>query len=65
MDKMVKVWNVQDEETEGVKGRKREISLATSRDLELVCSTPEAEERNDDICSSLGKDLHSSLVARP
>ncbi|WVR04706.1 hypothetical protein IAU60_001717 [Kwoniella sp. DSM 27419] len=35
MDKMVKVWNVLDEETEGVKGRKREISLATSRDLGL------------------------------
>ncbi|OCF45791.1 periodic tryptophan protein 1 [Kwoniella heveanensis CBS 569] len=35
MDKMVKVWNVLDEETEGVKGRKREISLSTSRDLGL------------------------------
>ncbi|WWD21581.1 hypothetical protein CI109_106067 [Kwoniella shandongensis] len=35
MDKMVKVWNILDEETEGVKGRKREISLATSRDLGL------------------------------
>lgn len=33
---MVKVWNIQDEETEGVAGRKREISLATSRDLGLV-----------------------------
>ncbi|WRT64681.1 uncharacterized protein IL334_001615 [Kwoniella shivajii] len=35
MDKMVKVWNILDEESEGVKGRKREISLATSRDLGL------------------------------
>ncbi|KAL7419384.1 rRNA-processing protein [Cryptotrichosporon argae] len=35
MDKTVKVWNVCDEETEGVQGRKREISLATSRDLGL------------------------------
>ncbi|WWC68026.1 uncharacterized protein I206_101945 [Kwoniella pini CBS 10737] len=35
MDKIVKVWNILDEETEGVKGRKREISLATSRDLGL------------------------------
>lgn len=34
---MVKVWNVQGEETEGVAGRKREISLVTSRDLSLVC----------------------------
>jgi hypothetical protein len=33
---MVKVWNVQGEETEGVAGRKREISLVTSRDLSLV-----------------------------
>jgi periodic tryptophan protein 1 len=36
MDKLVKVWNVSDEESEGVKGRKREISLATSRDLGVV-----------------------------
>jgi len=36
MDKMVKIWNIQDEETEGSKGRKREISLVTSRDLGLV-----------------------------
>lgn len=36
MDKNVKVWNVLDEETEGVKGRKREISLVTSRDLGVV-----------------------------
>jgi periodic tryptophan protein 1 len=35
MDKMVKIWNVSDEETEGVAGRKREVSLATSRDLGL------------------------------
>ncbi|WVW78351.1 hypothetical protein I302_100305 [Kwoniella bestiolae CBS 10118] len=35
MDKIVKVWNILDEESEGVKGRKREISLATSRDLGL------------------------------
>ena len=33
---MVKIWNVADEESEGVKGRKREISLATSRDLGVV-----------------------------
>ncbi|ORX33958.1 WD40-repeat-containing domain protein [Kockovaella imperatae] len=33
MDKLVKVWNVSDEETDGVQGRKREISLVTSRDL--------------------------------
>lgn len=37
MDKLVKIWNITDEETEGEKGRKREISLATSRDLGLVC----------------------------
>ena len=36
MDKIVKIWNVLDEETEGVKGRKREISLVTGRDLGLV-----------------------------
>ena len=36
MDKLVKVWNVSDDESEGVKGRKREISLATSRDLGVV-----------------------------
>jgi len=36
MDKLVKIWNITDEETEGEKGRKREISLATSRDLGLV-----------------------------
>lgn len=36
MDKNVKIWNVLDEETEGIKGRKREISLVTSRDLGLV-----------------------------
>ncbi|RSH79788.1 uncharacterized protein EHS24_009447 [Apiotrichum porosum] len=35
MDKTVKIWNVADEETEGIAGRKREISLATSRDLGL------------------------------
>ncbi|KAK4683628.1 periodic tryptophan protein 1, partial [Tremellales sp. Uapishka_1] len=35
MDKMVKIWNVLDEESEGIKGRKREISLVTSRDLGL------------------------------
>ena len=33
---MVKIWNIMDEETEGEKGRKRDISLATSRDLGLV-----------------------------
>jgi periodic tryptophan protein 1 len=38
MDKNVKVWNVLDEETEGVQGRKREISLVTSRDLGVVRS---------------------------
>ena len=37
MDKTVKVWNVADDETEGMQGRKREISLATSRDLGVVC----------------------------
>ena len=42
MDKTVKVWNVMDEETEGVKGRKREISLATSRDFEMVRSLMQA-----------------------
>ena len=42
MDKMVKIWNIQDEETEGVAGRKREISLATSRDLGLVRPSPSA-----------------------
>ncbi|WOO85103.1 putative WD repeat-containing protein [Vanrija pseudolonga] len=49
MDKTVKVWNVSDEETEGVAGRKRDISLATSRDLGLGkvfaarwCPDPEA-----------------------
>jgi hypothetical protein len=36
MDKLVKIWNIMDEETEGEKGRKRDISLATSRDLGLV-----------------------------
>lgn len=36
MDKNVKVWNVLDEESEGVQGRKREISLVTSRDLGVV-----------------------------
>ena len=36
MDKNVKVWNVLDEESEGVQGRKREISLVTSRDLGIV-----------------------------
>ena len=36
MDKTVKVWNVSDEETEESAGRKREISLATSRDLGVV-----------------------------
>jgi periodic tryptophan protein 1 len=36
MDKIVKIWNVQDEETENSRGRKREISLVTSRDLGLV-----------------------------
>jgi periodic tryptophan protein 1 len=36
MDKMVKIWNVQDEETENSKGRKREINLTTSRDLGVV-----------------------------
>jgi periodic tryptophan protein 1 len=35
MDKTVKIWNVADEETEGVAGRKREVSLVTSRDLSL------------------------------
>ncbi|OCF58716.1 periodic tryptophan protein 1 [Kwoniella mangroviensis CBS 10435] len=35
MDKVVKIWNILDEESEGVQGRKREISLATSRDLGL------------------------------
>jgi periodic tryptophan protein 1 len=35
MDKLVKIWNITDEETEGEKGRKRDISLATSRDLGL------------------------------
>ena len=35
MDKTVKIWNVMDEETEGIQGRKREISLVTSRDLGL------------------------------
>nr|ODN93713.1 periodic tryptophan protein 1 [Cryptococcus depauperatus CBS 7855] len=35
MDKTVKIWNVQDEETEGVVGMKRQITLATSRDLGL------------------------------
>ncbi|OXG12739.1 periodic tryptophan protein 1 [Cryptococcus neoformans Tu401-1] len=35
MDKTVKIWNVQDEESEGIPGRKREINLATSRDLGL------------------------------
>jgi periodic tryptophan protein 1 len=33
MDKLVKIWNVMDEETEGLKGRKREISMVASRDL--------------------------------
>lgn len=36
MDKLVKIWNVADDETEGSQGRKREISLATSRDLGVV-----------------------------
>jgi periodic tryptophan protein 1 len=40
MDKNVKIWNVLDEETEGIKGRKREISLVTSRDLGLVSRVP-------------------------
>ncbi|ODN79623.1 hypothetical protein L202_03565 [Cryptococcus amylolentus CBS 6039] len=35
MDKTVKIWNIQDAETEGIAGKKREISLATSRDLGL------------------------------
>ena len=39
MDKTLKVWNVQDEETEGVAGRKREISLSTSRDLGVVSAS--------------------------
>ncbi|WVQ83160.1 hypothetical protein IAT38_005298 [Cryptococcus sp. DSM 104549] len=34
-DKLVKIWNILDEESEGVAGRKREISLVTSRDLGL------------------------------
>lgn len=34
-DKTVKIWNVSDEESEGVPGRVREVSLATSRDLGL------------------------------
>lgn len=35
MDKTVKIWNVSDEETEGVAGRKRDISMVASRDLGL------------------------------
>ena len=35
-DKLVKLWNVMDEETEGVKGRSREISMTASRDLGVV-----------------------------
>ncbi|ORY30347.1 WD40-repeat-containing domain protein [Naematelia encephala] len=35
MDKTLKIWNVTDEETEDVQGRKREISMVASRDLGL------------------------------
>jgi WD40 repeat protein len=46
MDKLVKIWNITDEETEGERGRKREISLAASRDLGLVCPLPYSSKAN-------------------
>ena len=48
MDKLVKIWNITDEETEGEKGRKREISLATSRDLGVVCPFLHISDSNAD-----------------
>ena len=57
MDKIVKIWNVSDEETDGVKGRKREISLVTSRDLGVVSGVA---------CSCLtrsGQGVYNSMVS--
>lgn len=63
MDKTVKIWNVLDEETEGVKGRKREISLVTSRDLGLVSHL--ALRRSSGIVANevIGQNLHGSILA--
>lgn len=61
MDKNVKIWNVLDEETEGIKGRKREISLVTSRDLGLVsCSPLDFIARSDQVGNELTTRAKSS-----
>ena len=64
MDKMVKIWNIQDDETEGVVGRKREISLATSRDLGLVCPHALIMYAKRSLRMSLGQDFRRALLAR-
>jgi hypothetical protein len=63
MDKTVKIWNVLDEETEGVKGRKREISLVTSRDLGLVSHLALRRSRGIVANEVIGQNLHGSILA--
>jgi hypothetical protein len=66
MDKLVKIWNIMDEETEGEKGRKRDISLATSRDLGLVSVLSHfllERERDLELCPCLPLSPFSSSPA--
>ena len=63
MDKTLKVWNISDEETEGVKGRKRDVTLVTSRDLGLVRLSQALILLRHDLTSRAGKSFHGSMVA--
>jgi periodic tryptophan protein 1 len=63
MDKLVKIWNITDEETEGEKGRKREISLATSRDLGLVCLSHFTCVLGQNEADKVGQSLYHPILA--
>lgn len=67
MDKLVKVWNVSDDETEGTSGRKREISLATSRDLGVVSVLSYSMvdyTLSVLVLNHIGQSIHRALVTR-